>query len=311
MKARSFRVRVTALFSLALFAAILITVPEQSEASYGRVPSFKVYPNGSAKATWNTPVGDFSYIESCEALRPDLYRNGMGDSRGRAPRPNVGQHEPEDYAPYSVWCRRELELPIELTFWDEINIGGHERRPSDFGGSNAWSVRSPLSFIQKSLANDEVFDAEVHKKGFHSRLNPSESHTFSFRPPVGYAAYLTEFFEEADELNRQAAVAKQAEDKRQRIILGGSLIGGVIALALLVKLLRSGPVRRGARVVHSRIATFFSRLAGLVRRLKISFKRKGNMKAAQELMYWSELKDKGDISQEEFEERKKELLGET
>ena len=81
------------------------------------------------------------------------------------------------------------------------------------------------------------------------------------------------------------------------------LLGVVVMLAVLGKILMSAPVRQKSKSVIRCITSVF-------RRSSISFKPKGKLNAARELTYWSNLRDKGDISQEQFEEIKKTLLGE-
>ena len=171
-----------------------------------------------------------------------------------------------------------------------------------------------LKKIHHELMKGRSLPASVEKPfNVLSNERRNERTNFVLKPSEEYIIAINNLNELVAEKNIEAAAsaielikrnAARAEERRIRernSAIALTVLSG-FGLVMLYVIYRSGIIQRGFRASSDRAAS-------AIESGKHKIREKKRLSAAKELVVWSELREKGHITEEEFAKKKRELMG--
>ena len=285
-----------------VFCAYLAAVPDAAFAVEEVEPKFEATENHEWTSSfdfdtyWATSIGDFKLLQDCR-----LY------SKFSDLRENVFEIEsPGKQDIYRAACRVFFIVPTEPDRTLEILAQVQNR-----------SNRFTLGFeVIKKLKNKQPILIRQYDKGIASREasdagnGPTE---ILLLPPPNYSYEINRFIEfgETESIRAGEEKAIREEERKQRketaekvgivIMAVFGVFFALGALGLCLQIYNSRGIQKGFR--KSLDAT-----SRKIEKIKQICRRRRSFSTATELSLWVELRDKGEITQEEFEKRKRDLM---
>lgn len=217
---------------------------------------------------------------------------------------------------------REIELSDESR-WDyyraicalsfyaspllEIKLFGIDMQSARLDRNEAYD--ETLKTIHDNLMNRRPIAAALETWN----LRKSDRKYHWLRPSEDYIAGIKNFIELVEQENIEAADAAEWRRIREKFWAIAQIILAALGLVTLFAIYRNGIIQRGFSVFSSRIQSTFrassDSAASVIKSSKRKILERKRLSAAKELVVWSQLRDKGHITEEEFEKKKRELMG--
>lgn len=271
-------------------------------------PTFSAVPNDrfakgamQYQVTWEIEEQPLSFIANCR-VSSGGYSLSAND---------IVLSEDGQWDQYRAVCDLRLSTPLLLNF--NVMLFGSEL-PS-WKNSDAYS--ETMKKIHYELLNGRSLVLEKNPNRFQGLLGDprttgthkgeiilkaSEEYINSINEFIGRVSKKdAEAAVKAEEQRRQWALRDQQRSERERnwrIVL--TILAGV-AIILLYAIYRSGVIQRGAKTAAYKVSS-------VVESGKRKIREKKRLRSAKELVVWSELREKGHITEEEFEKKKRELM---
>lgn len=202
---------------------------------------------------------------------------------------------------YRAICTLDLSTP----FMKRFQLFGSELSRDNFD-----AYRETLKKIHHELINGRSLTFE---SGNIFRFSGETDRTFVLKPSDDYISGIKNFIELVAEKNIEAAAeaverkeraVERAETRRirERNSAIALTVLAAFGLVMLYAIYRSGIIQRGLRASSDRVAS-------AIEKSKIKFREKKRLSSAKELVVWSQLREKGHITEEEFEKKKRDLMG--
>ena len=260
-------------------------------------PSFSVAPNDrfaqgkiQYQVTWEIDEGLIYFTANCRAHSGRLSEYDL-----------LVSEKAERRERYRAMCRLDLSTPLMKRF----KLFGSEIPRDNFD-----AYKETLKKIHHELINGRSLTLESYNV---FRLAGDTDSTYLLKPSEDYIAGINNFIELVEAKNIKAAAEAVERKKRaveraekRKIRERNSAIAltflAAFGLVMLYTIYRSGIIQRGFRASSDRVAS-------AIENSKIKIREKKRLGSAKELVVWSQLREKGHITEEEFEKKKRDLMG--
>ena len=291
-----------------LFCAYVAAVPDAAFAVEEVEPTFeateptqKWYDSSQfdLNTYWTTSIGDFKLLQDC---RPYSRRYDLGD---------LGENvfeiaSPSEQDTYRAACKVYFIVPDEPG--KTLGILGQVHNRSN---------RFTLGFEAiKKLNNQEPILIRQYDGGIALREvsdagnGPTE---ILLLPPPNYSYEISRFIEfvKTEGIRADEERATREQERKQRKETAEKV--GIVIMAVLAVFFALGVLGFCLQIYNSRVIQKGFRksldaTSEKIEKTKQLYRRRRSFSTAKELSLWVELRDKGEITQDEFEKRKRNLM---
>lgn len=286
-----------------LFCALLATVPaaalsvEEVEPKFEATERHTEYSDRFVFDTcWETSLGEFRIYQICSPVRnygPASVRDGYIAFE-------ISNEKIFSIARCSANFSAPKEPGITLDVLGQEYSGGFD--------DSRWSISSAVA---ERLKNQLPISVKA------STGSPNDPVELLLLPPAQYQISANRYIEFVEQENvriaRETAIREEErkrkrKQRRETAEKVGNVIMVIFAVFLLLGVLGICLGIYRSRVIQKGFRKSLDVTSEKIEKTKQLYRRRRSLSTAKELSLWVELRDKGEITQEEFEKRKRDLM---